>query len=135
MTNGANGRRIGVASIMDRRFIQHDATISRLDAEELLAKAPSWIMVLTPDEHASLVPCADLALHLKNSDEETINLLTFPAVRRDSIRITMLATLQEAWETMQNTGVEVLHVSGAHTRGRDTIYGIITRSHVERNYL
>ena len=128
-------RRIGVASVMDRRFIQHDAMISRSEAEELLGNAPSWIMVLTGDEHASLVPCSDLALHLKNSNEDTINLLTYPAVRKDSTRITMLATLQEAYETMQNTGVEVLHVSGAHTRGRDTVYGIITRSHVEQNYM
>jgi hypothetical protein len=86
------------------------------------------------DEHASLIPASDLALHLKNSDDDRINLLTFPAVRKDSTRITMLATLQEAYETMQNTGTEVLHVSGAHERGRDTIYGVITREHIERHY-
>jgi CIC family chloride channel protein len=127
-------RRVGVASVMERNFIQHGAEISRTDAVNLLEGTPDWIMVPTIDDNATLVPASDLALHLKNSDEETINLLTFPAVRRDSSPITTLATLQEAYETMQNTGADVLHVSGEYTHGQDSIQGVITRAHVERNY-
>jgi hypothetical protein len=43
-------RRIGVASVMERNFIQRTSIISYSDARQLLEKEPRWILILGPKE-------------------------------------------------------------------------------------
>jgi chloride channel protein, CIC family len=129
-------RRIGVASVMDKSVSQMDRIITVDAARKALEANQRWIMAFADKGQASLLPAADLAIHLSNlkSDNADIDLLSLPAMREDSTRITILETLQEAHEAMEATGAELLYVTGAHGKSANRIYGVITREHIERHY-
>ena len=130
-------RRAGVASVMDKSVSQMDRHITIEQARLALNRNQRWIMVLAEDQKAaSLLPASDLALHLEElpPDTDRIDLLTLPAMREDSTRVTILETLQEAHEAMEATGAEVLYVTGAKGKSANRIYGVITREHIERHY-
>jgi len=140
-------RRIGVASVMDRQIIHQDRSISIAEAERLLQKEPRWILLTDDQAHHknSLLPATDLARYLnETSNTETnndapstsaeIDLLKIPAKRLDTTRIGIVATLQEAYETMQSQQCEVLYITGAHGSAKERIYGVITKKHIESSY-
>ena len=84
-------RRIGVASVMERNIIQQPEIISIKRAEQILQDTPRWIMVLTDNGQAALIPSNDLLNYIKElkaecaeNDEEMpteVDLLNFPAMR------------------------------------------------------
>lgn len=137
-------RRIGVASVMDRNIIQQLEEISLEKAESILKHEPRWLMVLNENSQASLIAANDLAGHINelkiNAEEtgehlpETVNLLTFPAIRQIASRITTIDTMQEAYERMGSEDVEFLYVSGAYGKTQEKIYGVLTREHIETSY-
>ncbi len=127
-------RRVGVASVMDRNIIREPRRIRRTTAETMLKKEPNWIVIRQQDEAMALLPAADLARHLKDNDDDTIDLLEIPALRKDLSRTDVLATLQEALDILQKTGTEALYVTGARGFGKKKIYGVLTRSEIEKAY-
>lgn len=136
-------RRIGVASVMERNVLEHASEVTHKEANAILKKEPRWIM-LTSTEHdrKSLLPAADIARYLNESEHREakceidgkIDLYKIPAQRRDALQITIIATLQEAYEKMESEGVDCLYVTGAHGKAAKQLYGVITRRHVERSY-
>lgn len=146
-------RRTGVASLMESNVIQQNKTITFAKAEKILEHQPRWIAVLAENGQASLIPGNDLASHiqeLKNNynkaaensiddnktttlDETIIELLNFPAMRETASRVTTIDTLQEAYQVMQSQDMKVVYVSGAHSKTKNKIYGILTINHIERN--
>ena len=82
----------------------------------------------------SITP-ADLARFVEEHATETqIDLMEIPAKRRDLAPISMLASLQEGLEILDQTGKEALYVTGAPGMGIGKIYGVITRGEIEKAY-
>jgi H+/Cl- antiporter ClcA len=127
-------RRVGVASVMDRNIIREPRQIRRTTAETMLKKEPNWIVVSHEGEAVALLPAADLAHHLKDNDDDTIYLFGIPALRKDLSRTNVLATLQEAEDILQKTGTEALYVTGARGVSKRKIYGVLTRTEIEKAY-
>ena len=136
-------RRVGVASVMERNILKHDAEVTHKQANAILKKEPRWVMLLDEESSkASLLPAADIAFYLNESEQREakceidgkIDLYKIPAKRRDALQITIIATLQEAYEKMETEGVNCLYVTGAHGKAAKQVYGVITREHVERSY-
>jgi CIC family chloride channel protein len=132
-------RRIGVASVMDRNIEALPQYVDYKRAGEALAREPRWIVISERNKPVSLMPAADLARHLqvaaeKETLDETIDLNDIPAQRREISPIDFKATLQEAHATLKSTGVEALYVIRRTIPGIDVIYGVLTRSELERSY-
>ena len=132
-------RRIGVASVMKKNFVQHDRIITRQEAEKLLAAEPEWLIVDEEGSPVVLMHAVDLARHLQNEDEEEggieeIDLLHIPAWREQMTSINMQATLQEALELLDRDPAESLYVERMAAPGIQRIYGILTREQIESAY-
>ncbi|GAA6139481.1 hypothetical protein NBRC116583_32280 [Arenicella sp. 4NH20-0111] len=140
-------RRVGVASVMDRKILQQSRHVLESDAFALLKQEPRWVLIVDKDDDrkTSLLPATDLARYLneqqenritaKSTGEEiTLDLLKIPAKRLDTTSITIIATLQEAHEKMNSEQCEVLYINGAHGDSKKRIYGVVTREHIESSY-
>jgi hypothetical protein len=128
-------RRIGVASIMDRKFATLPAKTVRRTAKAGLAGEPRWILVTVENRPATLLPAADLARYLlEHQDVESINLDEIPAQRREIAAIDFQATLQEALALLDSARTEALYVTRRTIPGIDRVYGIVTRHDIERSY-
>ncbi|HAU67882.1 MAG TPA: chloride channel protein [Gammaproteobacteria bacterium] len=134
-------RKIGVASVMDRNFLQQHRRLTLGSCKQLLKDEPSWLLVVDQDDthNTSVLPATDIARHLNELDSQTdveteIDLLKIPAKRLDTRSIPIIATLQEAHEKMQNEDIEVLYIVGAHGKSKSRIYGVLTREHIEKSY-
>lgn len=136
-------RRIGVASVMERNIIQQQRMVSRYEAEQLLRTEPRWILLNDDSDlrKNSLLPATDLARYLNELDErqadqeeKKLDLLRIPAKRLDTAAITIVATLQEAYEKMESEQCDLLFIQGAHGGNKLRIYGVITREHIEKSY-
>lgn len=128
-------RRIGVASIMDRKFETLPAQTVRNAAKAGLAGEPRWILVTVGNRPATLLPAADLARYLlEHQDVESINLDEIPAQRREIAAIEFQATLQEALALLDSARTEALYVTRRTIPGIDRVVGIVTRHDIERSY-
>lgn len=127
-------RRLGVAAVMERRFVECPLRLERAAAEQLLAENPHWLLVRDGDRAVTLLPAADLARALREGSEDSVDLLAIPARRRDLAPIHLRATLQEALETLEHSGAEVLYVQRTTAPLIQRIYGVLTREAVEENY-
>ncbi|UCC57438.1 MAG: chloride channel protein [Gammaproteobacteria bacterium] len=128
-------RRIGVASVMERRLEILPPEVDRETAAAALANEPVWILVTVNNKPVSLMPAADLALYLQGADSgEPIDLLEIPADRHEIQPIDFQATLREALSLLKNTDTEALYVIRRTIPGIDRVYGILTRKKIERSY-
>lgn len=126
-------RRAGVASAMSQAFSCLPLHTNRAAAEATLATRPHWL-VLENDEGQGidLIPAADLLHYLQANEEvEELNLRDLPAKHRELARISVQADLQQALETLEETGAEALAVM--HAR-RPEIYGVLTAEALETHY-
>ncbi len=128
-------RRVGVASIMNRRFARVKDTLSRVDAQQALADQPDWLVIDDQDGPAFLMPAVDLARLLEEDEQsEHLSLMEIPAQRYQLTPIHDLASLQEALETLKNSGAEAVYVQSASVPGIEHIKGILTQGRIESAY-
>ena len=128
-------RRIGIVRAMDRKFNRMAATINRSEAVTLLQLAPHWVLVNDGDDVVALLSAADLNRYIDdNQDEHIIELLEIPATRKDVSRATVLASLQDALELLDESGKEALYVTGTKGQGLQRVYGVLTREDIEKSY-
>lgn len=132
-------RRMGVASVMHKRFVRHERIISREQAEVLLKDEPEWLLVDEEGQPVALVLAVDLARHVQSGEEEeggveVIDLMKIPAWREQVVPINLQATLQEALELLDSDPAEALYVERMTAPGIRRIYGILTREQVESAY-
>ncbi len=133
-------RRIGVASIMNRNFVQHDPLVSRKEAIDLVNASNEWIVVNDvshiPAKPAFLLPIVDLAKYLQTApDQERLDLTAIPAQRLELHPMALQSNVQQAYEEFHH-GAEALYVVfqiKEHAHG-GRIYGILTRGMVESAY-
>ncbi len=134
-------RSVGVASVLDRKFVRCDPLLTQQDAATLLEKDINWLIVNNADgKVASLMPIAELIkyLHVKQQDDtsvEDIHLLEIPAKRFSLAAISLRANLLQAHERFVQ-GDEALYVVFRETRvdASSLIYGVLTQEAVEGAY-
>jgi H+/Cl- antiporter ClcA len=130
-------RRVGVASVMNRRFVRLKAEVTPEEAQRVLAEEPDWVVIDEENGPALLMPAVDLARFLEDrakADGPPLSLLQIPAERLQLTAIPHQATLQEAMDRLRETGAEAMYVEQATVPGIRRIYGILTRGRVESAY-
>jgi hypothetical protein len=128
-------RRIGVASIMERRIETLPLEVDRETAAAALAKEPRWILVTGNNKPLNLMPAADLARYLQEQeDKENIDLTEIPAERHEVASIDFQATLREALSLLNNSDAEALYVIRRTIPGIERVYGVLTRKDIESSY-
>jgi len=131
-------RRIGVASVMDRSFVQTKRLVSPGETRTLLENRPRWILVTEDGKPKAVLAAVDLAAWLESRnatpEEETVDLLKIPGHRLQVVPVHLRETLQEALEILQAGGGEALYVRRMTAPGFWRIYGILTREQIESAY-
>ena len=128
-------RRVGVASIMNRKVASLARHAPAEDVDRVLADNPTWIVVRDEAGPDTLLPAVDLARARKEQPQaESFDLLEIPADRRQAAPIDLGATLLEAQQKMAETGAEMLYVVSQTVPGVPRIYGVIGREDVESAY-
>jgi len=128
-------RRIGVASVMEKRYESLAETVDHQQALDALANEPRWILITRERQPQAIMPAADLARELQEHPQETVCALSeIPAERRDVTAIDFQATLQEALEVLNANDAEALYVTRHTVPGIRRVYGILTREDIDRSY-
>ncbi len=127
-------RREGVASSMDREFIQLHQILERSEAESSLVTNPNWLIIRADDGEPVLMPAIDLARHLQENEDEEIDLMQIPASRLQLAAVDLRATLQEANNILNSESAEALFVQRMTAPAIYKTYGILTREKIEAAY-
>lgn len=127
-------RRVGVASVMERRFARTGRRIDRTQARALLAANPAFLLIDRERAAPALMPAIELARYIESNDSEHIDLLEIPAHRLDADTIELRASLQEAWKAFHEGGTEALVVRRMTAPNIYRVYGILTPEMVDRSY-
>ena len=128
-------RRIGVASVMERRFESLPEVVEYERVKQALASEPRWILITRDRQPIAIMPAADLARQVQEHPEETQHSLTdIPAERGDITPIDFQATLQEALALLDEHNAEALYVTRHTIPGISRIYGVLTRKDIVQSY-
>lgn len=127
-------RRVGVASVMNRRFKRSGPRLSVAEAKALLEDEPDWLVIDGDERPDLLMPAVDLARYLEDSESESLVLTEIPAQRYQLAPIHHQATLQEAMERLNKAGAEAIYVEQSTVPGLKRVYGILTRGRIESAY-
>lgn len=128
-------RRIGVASVMSRSFIESEAETDLETARGLLKDTPQWIIVRGDNDVRTLLPATDLARFLEDHEGDTVRLLELPALRRELAPVHMQASMQEARVVLEDSGAEALFVRRQIAPLTYRIFGVLLRQDVESSYV
>jgi CIC family chloride channel protein len=127
--------RASVASIMTRAFDRVPRNIPWEGAKELLRDKPVWLLVDEDGKPAFILRAEDLSTFIDDAEEiEEIDLKEIPATRKDVNSILLQATLSEALDTLNNSGVQALYVNRISAPLIDSVVGIVTREDIESYY-
>ncbi|SEA40455.1 chloride channel protein [Microbulbifer marinus] len=145
--------RVGVASVMERRFVIAPQKISEEEATRLIERHPQWILIDLPQEPTpQLLRAADLATFMervkearaeakeadkepKTEKEEPVDLLKLPGDRDQMAELNWRATLLEAQQALESSGAGALIISRGHGGALDNrITGIILPQHIDNYY-
>lgn len=131
-------RRVGVASIMEKKYVQANRIISHGRATELLAREPAWVIVEEEKTPVALLHAVELAGYLQTkgnaTDAAEIDLMDIPAQRLQLAACHLHETLQEALERLDKGQGEALYVRRMTAPGVWRIYGVMTREMLESAY-
>ena len=128
-------RRIGVASVMERRYESLPEVVDRARMLEALASEPRWILITRDQQPLAIMPAADLARQVQeHPEQEQCSLTEIPAERIDISAIDFQATMQEAVSILDNNNAEALYVTRNTIPGISRVYGVLTREDIDRSY-
>jgi hypothetical protein len=128
-------RRIGVGGVMDKDVAIVPRLFGHAHARNTLARHPAWLLVQSPQGPATLLPAIDVAQALGEPDaSDPLDLLAIPAQRRETARVSLQATLQEALDALDQSGAEAVYVGEQSDAGGGRVYGVLTREQIERSY-
>ncbi len=134
-------QRVGVASIMERDLRVSPAEISLSQAQVLLLKNPKWIVTENREKRRFILKTADLAHYLEELETapentpETINLLSIPSgMRKDTLPISVRATLAEAMALLDSSTVDALCVERQSKPLRTPVIGIVQPEDIRDYY-
>ncbi|MGB5260262.1 MAG: chloride channel protein [Gammaproteobacteria bacterium] len=128
-------QRIGVAAVMERSLETLPVVAEQARIRQALEQEPRWLLLTSDNVPVALMPAADLARYMQYEEiTDPVDLREIPATRQDVTDIEFQATLQEAVDRLDNSHAEALYVTRRTIPGIDRIYGIVTRSDIERHY-
>ena len=131
-------RRIGVASVMEKNFIQINYLVKVDNIGQLLKDNPKWLLIMDESDNKQLMSAAALVNYMKLNKEELadneINLLKIPAERMDISPIHLQATLEEALNQLNQDKLDALYIERINVPGIPHYYGILMRDQVESAY-
>ncbi|MCP3662493.1 MAG: chloride channel protein [Gammaproteobacteria bacterium] len=128
-------RRIGVGGVMDRRVVVLPQQVTLAQVDKALGEQPIWILIRETEQPDTLLAAVDLARAIQEfPDEKSYDLLEIPGERLQTASIDNRATLQEAQEKLEQTGLKVLYVVGQTVPGIPRLYGVLTISDIESSY-
>lgn len=127
-------RRIGVASVMNRNFVESEAVVDLESARALLGQTPQWIIVRSADDNRNLLPAADLARFLEEHEAHSIDLMEIPARRREIVAIHVQSSMQEARIALQESNAEAVYVRRQIAPLTYRTFGVLLRQDVESSY-
>lgn len=145
-------RSIGVAGVMSRKFMVLDRHCRSVDIEMALKDNPRWILLRENEHITSLMNASDLARYLmehesgvlaESSDVETdessenprIDLIQIPANRQDIVSINLQATLEEAFDKMEQRKINAAYVYRVTANNEERFYGVLTRDMITDQYV
>ncbi len=131
--------RVAVPAAMEPRVQKTERKVTRDQAQALLDAEPVWLIVTRSDEGKIpfALKAADLAnamLDEAHAEQENFDLLDIPGQRLDLAPIHRQATLNEAFERLNEYGVDALYVQHITAPTIQRISGIITRDTIESYY-
>ncbi len=126
--------RASVASIMIRNFERVSRHVTQDDARALVTRKPVWILVDFDNGPSFVLRAEDLGQYLQEAEEHVIDLAAIPATRKDVTGILLQATLSEALDTLNSSGVQALYVNRISAPLMDSPVGIVTREDIETYY-
>ncbi len=131
-------RRIGVASVMDRRLVQSSKNLTLGAAHHLLHSKSGFVLVQGKHSSQLLLPVNPLKEALGALDQsdptQPVDLLLLSETQLRAATIGMTASLQEAAETLERKGIEALVVKRRTASGTHRVYGVLTRDMIDRAY-
>ena len=142
--------RVGVASVMERRFVVAPRNVSEAEATRLIERHPQWILIDLLDEPApQLLRAADLASFLervkearekgvedkKRDAEDNVDLLKLPGERVQLAALGWRATLLEALQKLESSGAGALYIDRGYSGALDNnAAGIILPQDIDNFY-
>ncbi|MFT5211121.1 MAG: CIC family chloride channel protein [Flavobacterium sp.] len=128
--------RASVASIMHRSYERVSMVQTRAALIALVQRKPQWIIVDDAElkKPAYILPLTDLASALDDRNKEQFDLNEIPASRRDLTSILLQATLKEAYDKLEETGVQALYVNRISAPLVDSVAGLILKEDIESYY-
>ncbi|WP_459874447.1 chloride channel protein [Halomonas shantousis] len=131
--------RVAVPAVMERSLARTSRRVSREQAQALLEDKPTWLVITRSSEDKPTVglKAADLARTLLDeqwAEESEFDLLEIPGQRLDLVPIHLQATLSEAYDRLNEFGVDGLFVEHTTAPMIRKISGIITREAIENYY-
>jgi CBS domain-containing protein len=119
---------------MTRSFKRVAPVIELQAARLLVVQKPYWLLVNGEERPAFILRTVDLAQYLSSESEEQIDLTAIPATRKDVTGIFLQATLSEALDSLNQSGVQALFVNRISAPLLDSPVGILTREDIESFY-
>lgn len=131
--------RVAVPAVMERSLVRTQRRISREQARVLLESKPTWLVITRSSNEKTPIAlkAADLARTLLDeqwNEEEAFDLLEIPGQRLELAPIHLQATLNEAFDRLNEYGVDALYVQHTTAPMIQKISGIITRQAIESYY-
>ncbi|MEE9255031.1 MAG: chloride channel protein, partial [Pseudomonadales bacterium] len=132
-------RKVGVSGIMERALARLEALTSFEDARDALQEDPRWIVIARDNVPTAVLNAADLARHVDALGEsggngDDIDLLEIPGLRMDVALMDQRATLQQARERVEQTGVEALCITRTSAPMIVTVVGVLTAQDIDDYY-
>jgi CIC family chloride channel protein len=131
-----NLSRAGVASIMERQFMQLRELAGTAEITEILSQPSQWIVF--GDESGSvrsLLNSIDLNNHLETFGDTEITLVDLTSDRKNAGLIDIRATLYEAYKQLKDADVEAACVYDTVASSVISVIGILTRESIIEDYI
>jgi CIC family chloride channel protein len=143
-------QRAAVGAIMNRDVVRLPSQCTIAEAEQAIDQSPRWLAIeAAPGEIPSILNAADLQVRLtienerpddgenqaeaSAASEQRLDLFGIPGQRMDTADIDYRATIQEAQEVLNDSGVEALCVRRTSAPMISSVLGVITQNDID-NY-
>ncbi len=127
-------RQAGVASVMERHFVELPVVVDRETALRALAQNPRWVLIKRDFQPRSVVQAADVARALNDEKDDPLNLMEIPAAREDIRPVPFYATLQEALAILDSSQAKMLYVEQRIGPTSLRTCGVLSRQDIESYY-
>ena len=126
--------RASIGSQMSRSIIRVANLLSWQEAQSYADQDCVWL--LAEKDHATvfILRPEDLKIYLVSAQETSADLAKIPGLRKDVTRILLQATLSEAFDKLQISGVQALVIVRMKAPLIESPVGILTREDIESFY-